>query len=540
LKESDSIMSSKYLSGLDNLKREELIKDLWEIQNGKCFISGESIDLDIHSDLDIDHVIPLRMGGKDDKSNFALTFSGANRSKQDSDLNVARVIHHFFKIKEQAEQQGRSPNLDDVLKDKGGAQFPLEFKREGNNISFSFSRISRSEIITSPIFSDKLGKSEYFFAFLPIEYIHHDSIINPRSIGKNVSGLISEFYKGNPQLHIALGWIDIQDSMTSHVSIFDGQHKTAAQLLLGAKNIPVRIFINPDRDKLVQTNFKAGTTLRQVAFDKSVQRHLGNTIYKDRVVRYQKEHGFDEENFDFSERDLMDYFKGESREMKRYIIDAQRFGVKQDSSNKLNKYIDEGGRSTDKPLSYSTVEKTFFSFFINGEPLTTKISYGMEDGKNPRQIERRQIVELMNIVAEEILIDKYDFEIGTNRIENRLRGREILPLDHVRACRMCKEEIMYSWLNLIWEIVRNHFITNGISVDDKCLFETEFPHALTISIRNAIRNISNLPLWKDTELSIFGGKQVADYWKRVFRTGQTPDGASVLVAPVNLIEIIRA
>jgi len=77
-------------------------------------------------------------------------------------------------------------------------------------------------------------------------------------------------------------------------------------------------------------------------------------------------------------------------------------------------------------------------------------------------------------------------------------------------------------------------------VDDKCLFETEFPAALNINIRNAIKNLSNMPLWKNTELSIFGGKQVADFWKKVFVTGKTPDGASVLAEPVNLIEIIKA
>jgi len=534
-------MASKHLDSLSVEQYEELRRELWQIQNGKCFISDEPIDLAIHrGDLDIDHVIPLRLGGKDDRGNFALAFSSANRSKQDSDLNVARIIHHFYKIKGQAEEEGRSPNLDDILHDKGGAKYSLDFNRTGNTIQYSFSKISRNEINTAFILVDKLSKVEYFFANFPIEYIYHDSIINPRSIGKNVAGLISEFYKGNPQLHIALGWINIQDGMSSCVHIFDGQHKTAAQLLLGVKEVPVRVFINPDKDKLVQTNFKAGTTLRQVAFDKSVQRHLGNTIYKDRVVQYQKEHGFGEENFDFSERDVLEYFKGEAREMKRYIIDAQRFGIKQDPNNKLNKYIDDGGRATDKPLSYSTIEKTFFSFFINGEPLTTKISFGLEDGKNPREIERKQLVELMNFVAEEILIDKFDFTIGTSQIENKIRKGEILPIDHVRACRMCKEEIMYAWLTLIWQIIRNYFATMGTSVDDKCLFETEFPSTLTTNIRNAVRNIGNMPLWKNTELSIFGGKQVADYWKRVFSTGKTPDGAPVLATPVNLIELIKA
>jgi len=266
---------------------------------------------------------------------------------------------------------------------------------------------------------------------------------------------------------------------------------------------------------------------------------LGNTIYRDRVIQYQKEHNLDDENVDFSERDLIEHFKGEAREMKRYIIDAQRFNIKNDPSNKLNKYIDDGGRATDKPLSYSTVEKTFFSFFINGEPLVTNISQGLEDGTNPREIERKQIIGLMNIIADEILIDKFDFSIGTSRIENKIRSGIMLPPDHVRANRMCKEEILYSWLDLIRQIVHRYFLYAGTPIDNKSLFGTEFPEALNMHLVNAVRNLSNLPLWKNTELSIFGGKQVADYWKNVFATGKTPEGVLVLVESINLNELIK-
>jgi hypothetical protein len=114
----------------------------------------------------------------------------------------------------------------------------------------------------------------YFFALLHIQYVHHDDKINPRSIGSNVSKLIAEFYKGNPQLHISLGYIDTNENNNSPVKLFDGQHKAAAQILLGTREIPVRIFIDPDKDKIIETNFNAGTTLKQVAFDKSYSTSL--------------------------------------------------------------------------------------------------------------------------------------------------------------------------------------------------------------------------------------------------------------------------
>ncbi|MDP1136640.1 hypothetical protein Q6325_28725, partial [Klebsiella pneumoniae] len=83
---------------------------------------------------------------------------------------------------------------------------------------------------------------------------------------------------------------------------------------------------------------------KQVAFDKSVQRHLGSTLYRDLIARYRQETGLKEEDFSFSELDLVTFFKGHSREMKRYILYAVRDGVTSAAENKLRDFIDYGGR----------------------------------------------------------------------------------------------------------------------------------------------------------------------------------------------------
>ena len=300
--------------------------------------------------------------------------------------------------------------------------------------------------------------------------------------------------------------------------------------------------MNPNVDVLLTTNTNAGTTLRQVAFDKSVQRHLGSTLFLDRIERFSKDRNLPDDALNFSEQALVDHFKGEWREMRRYILDSVRDWITHNRDNKLKDYIDFAGKGKEKPLSYSTIEKTFYSFFIFGEALKTPLDLLMEQQENPRELEKEQILKLMNLVAEQIYVGKFDPAIGTSRVENKIQKGESIPEPHLIAFRLSKEEILYVWLSSIKQIVKQYFIITGKTFDEERLFQYRFPEPLWDNIENFLMSLVKMPLWVNRTISstIFGGRQGPDYWQAIFETGRTPGGQQAMPSGINLMEMIKS
>lgn len=531
--------NSKYLDSLSQDEKRTLAEKLWEIQNHKCYICGDEIDLKAQP-YDIDHIVPLANKGLDGETNFAIEHSHCNRSKKDADCNVARVLAKFDKIATQAEKNNDSVKLKHVLEEYGGSKFCFSYNINGDELTYSFDDIGDTTLYKTKIDADPKSNEKTIFIRLPIEYLYHDDIINPRGINSSISLLVKEFYKGNPQLQISLARIDSTDKK---IKVFDGQHKAAAQILLGARDILLRVFVETDMQRLIDTNLRAGKELKQIAFGKDIVKQLHSTLYAEKIKKYREDYKLSDDDYSFSEQNLVDYFKGDK--MKILIVNNQKDAITKAQDNKLTSYINFEGRGNELPLSYSTFEKTVLAKFINkGTILSTSIDYKTDVGENPRMLEKEQLVQLCNIFADEVLINKYDSEIGTYKIEDKIikKNDQDITDDHLSAYRICKEEIMYNLVDYIEFVITNYFATTGNAFDKENLFQQKFPDKLWENIRNFIVHYKNLPLWKDKSMAntIFSGKQNKDYWKNIFNTGNTIDGRPVLAKPINYVDMIQA
>ncbi len=521
------------------MDRIDLLEKLLVLQKRRCFICEKPLDPALDK-IEIDHIIPKAKGGKDDENNYAATHAACNLSKSDSDLRISRCMARYELIKESVAALGPNrPNLGDFLAEFGGGRFIVRAARDNSTLTYTTSEVSETKRSVE-ILKDKLSGLEYAFIMLPIEYIHHDSRINPRAVGPRIRGLLNEFLSGRPQLHVPLAWAVLENGALK-AQVFDGQHKTVAQMLLGAHEFPLRVFLNPDLNLLLEANTNAGTTLRQIAFDQATQRFLGSQLYWEKIDEFREALHRPGDDLSFSEQDLVNFFRGEKREVTRYILDDLRIGVTYHPENKLKDYIEFSGKEAEKPLSYSTIEKTAFSLFIRKVPMSLPLNFKLEVGENPRQLEKDQIVRLLNILADRVYVGSYDFDLGANRIEEKLRKGENVPDNHLRAVRISREEILYNLLRYVRDLIKRYFLIQGQVIEEEELFQHKFPEELWMLITKLIANLANLPVWFNRQVSatVFGGKRDHDYWKTIFETGHERAGLPILARPLNLDELIR-
>ncbi len=533
---------SMYLSALSAEKRTELEGRLSSRQSGRCFICEKPIDVELHqASLEIDHIEPLAEQGLDAENNFALTHARCNRSKGASNLQVARRMARFERLQEDALERGeRGANLGHVLAEVGGSSSNLTVRQDGDSVEFSFAEVGDVSIQCVKVHTDSLSGMRSFFATLPVEYLHHDDRINPRSIGSNIRGLIEEFRKKRPQLHVALARWAPNSASAGPVKIFDGQHKAAAQILLGVKALPVRVFINPDADVLLQTNTNAGGKLKQVAFDTAVMHHLGRSLYGERLIKYREMRGLAAENASFSEQDLVGFYRGE-RDMLKYILDYQRDSIMRDEENRLTEFVEWAGKGTALPLSYSAVEKSFFREFLGKKALAQPLNHLEEQGENARQLEREQLVKLMSMYAETFLVEKWIPETGGRRLEQRIVDGEQIDDHHLRAWRLAREGVLSGVLRWVRMVVHNFYAVNMTPYDEERLLHQRAPEPLWANVQNSFDNLALLPCWVDKGLAgnVFGPTtQRRDDWLSIFKSGQTPGGVRVLAEGLSLGNLI--
>ena len=199
------------------------------------------------------------------------------------------------------------------------------------------------------------------------------------------------------------------------------------------------------------------------------------------------------------------------------------------------------GKGAERPLAYSTIERTFFREFLYKKPLDNPIDEGLSSGDNPRMLEREQMVRLMNIFSEVFFVGQWDLELGGSKLEDRLRKGDPISEGHLRAWRVSREEVLANVLKWVRAVIQNYYLWMGKPPNEERLFHRRFQEELWRRIELFLRHLAALPCWVDKALSsvVFGAKQNLDFWQKVFETGVAPSGVRILTQPLDLSRMVQ-
>jgi len=528
---------------MSEVEKKNLIQRIWELQGKICFLCEKEINLQADN-VELDHIIPLADNGPDEEANWALMHAECNNKKRAQNLQLAKAKMRFDKIKE---KYGGAVTTAQFLEEFKGSKEEVFAKIEKNEIKIRFGNEDRMfSILTDP--SNDSYKS--FFGLLPIEILYHDSELNPRKI-IDIDKLIDEFFMKNPQLHVALCRIHFEESGgKSKVLLFDGQHKTAAQVVLDRKQIFCRVFINPDKDHLKEVNRRAHKELRQIEFFRSVLDTLGQDIFSVKFKEYLES----PETKPKSEKGFIDWIEAEKRpymEKNLYHYLKTRIRDYKEPINKFFTFVEmEKSRSRILPISYDSVEKTFFRWFIDATPCEME-TLESEDNSYKRDIEAKNLVKLMNLFAEKTLEGKFDRNIGAFKIEEQIRKGKNIPDDHLRAFRLYRPAAFVVWCELLKEaiatyLIMNSKITNDMKTERKKgkgtrIFWTELDDKDWNAISKMIDKMIKHKIWIDHGETISNafGQTKLEFFKRFLEMGEI-EGKKLIDQPIDIQYLLSA
>lgn len=507
-----------------DLKDSEVRRYL-EFQDNKCFLCLEPITVGERNlkavkvdkqtieqvKLEKDHIIAKSLPkGIDSDENYAIMHQKCNRRKGTKPLLLARRIFGFERDKKKYGEELTLRKVLQLAREKYslGASIKQVLLRKPSYgiVEVQFKTRDGEEVVqTLPLIEDPTGsKFKSFFVTLPIQYVTHDSELNPRPISEKDVNLIEEFYYRRPQLHVCLARLG-EDELSGDwkrfdVLLFDGQHKATAQIYNDRARLLLRVFVEYDKNKLKDVNFRAHTDLVQMEFFKSIAARVGHGLFADDFKKYL--------NTKKGLRSERDFYNSLDHQKKRTIKKDFKQWLKHgilhpedtseiDFSNLMTPYIEEERtREKKKPISYYTFERTFLRFFVyqrfSSEPLEEAKEY-------LRFLERENVVKLMNIISQKALIDKFNFQIGTFKLESRRRKGERIPEEHLRAYRLFRPRVAMVWCETLKNAISTylrftHVLTDTYSKQGK-IFWAKIDDEGWKAIENMVSRIVKHKLW---------------------------------------------
>jgi len=429
-----------------------------------CFINGHPIESE--TDLEFDHIQPVDAGGPTEINNLAPVCRAHNRQKRTMSLSEYRdylALQSFF-------DPQKSRYLDDVVSAKGfraGQRLQYEISDETVCLYFETGPQSLS------LYRCPTTSWQYFYALIPVQYLKNDKDLQPRALRQQSMWALYRHFARNTQLAPSICRFDDAGDLL----LFDGQHKAAAQVWAGRRAVECKVYVRPAALQLKETNLEAHQTYRQMAFYSYELMKKYADICGENWAEYTALKGTK------SEKGFVDFLVGEKgmtvAKARREVAQAIHWRILRAPGNKLAPYVSETTRTRSAPLTYSRIEKTIFTLLLS--PIPSSVEFESDD--DLRAVEEANLVELMNVIAEEGLIDQWNPEAG--------------DAAHQKTERIFSAGAVRAWVRIVRDVLNAYLqlYLKGPEEINRVLYRRLTEDDLTW-IRKFVRQVFSHPVWQ--------------------------------------------
>jgi HNH endonuclease len=385
-------LSGSTLKALPAGEKPSAAQKLWDKSGGLCALCSQPLDSDAAniSDglIEPDHVVPKHSGkgGPDVLANLFLAHRHCNRKRGDSAYDLAKRCIAFSVWAGQ-----NSPiHFWQVLgKYVPKANQNALYTRTGDRIALTFPGFTWE----AGVAKDPATGVEYFFAEVPVTYIHDDTPVQPRAIEPSqVEDLAEDFYI-HPVHEPSNVRMTYAGETVCILSQFDGQHKTTAQIILGRDRVPVKVYIEPPIALLQDLVRSVQDRIRKLRLSTSDTLAKLGDVMKARLDDYKVPPGEvrTEQGFvDSRPPDQRKRFKAE------YVQELQRI-ILNDPSNKLRGFAAPKA-TPERPLTDKVLVEKLIKPFIYPQLLTENM-----DEPGGRDNEQKVVLLVLNTIVDELI-----------------------------------------------------------------------------------------------------------------------------------------
>ncbi len=434
----------------------------------RCYVNDHPIE---DGNIEYHHIKPFSLGGETDINNLAPVCREHHRRIGILSIQEYRdrlELEKFFK-------NSNTVRLDDILINKIGNNYGKKLNNEvkGDKIYLYFDNSSQPLVL--PLYTCPASGFKYFYIRISIEYIKNDIDLQPRPL--EIKRLWELYRHLLTHTQLAPAVCRLKDSQ---VLLFDGQHKTAAQIWAGRDAVECKIYIDPDIKILKDTNLTAHDKLRQMPFYTSILINKWADLFKEEWDEYKEIKGVK------SEKGFMTFLieKGKTRaEASKMFWSFIYDSILEDDKNKIINYIAERNRSRLNPLTTNAIKVTFFKNFLTPPPL----DLDLDKSDELRELERQNMINLINIIVEETLENKWDPD---NKDGNHKLSVRLYSIGALKAWSSMFKDVVAQVLNLYDSKERNKLLLRKISEDK------------WNTIRERLKRLISHELWSDPSSEI--------------------------------------